>query len=373
MGRIDIPGVVEIKGALYFRRRVTTPDGRRKPLYRRLPALTDPAFPAALAAAQAASPPPRPGKPDAGTMAALCHAFRADLPRRRNRHGAPLSDKTLMNYRTMADRIEADHGHELIASLTTRDCIAIQDGLAATPGTAHLYMAVLRDMMALACRKGWAAHNPVREVKALPLGEHQPWPERVIAAALAAAPTPMTRLAIVTYLCSGQRGGDVIRMRHNWHDGRIMQLVQGKSRKAVAIPMHPLWLAEIAKVERKAMTILYDRSGQPFQSVATLRERINDVLAKPAVAAAIAAAIEDGELPAGAGLSPHGLRKNAACYLLEAGATEDDIGSICGMSPGEVRRYTRKVRVRKIAERLAAGPVGANLTIIPGMGGKGAA
>lgn len=378
MGNVNLPGVVTIKGLLYFRRRVTDAKGKRKPLYRRLPALTDPGFAAAYAAASADVAPVRqPAQP--GTMAALAAAFRADLPKRRNRHGKPLSAATLANYRTYADRIEADHGHELIASLTTRDCVAIQDGMADTPGTAHIYMAVLRDMMALACRRGWAKHNPVREVKALPLGEHEPWPDRVIAAAVAAAPSAMTRLAIVTYLCSGARGGDVIRMRRDWHDGRIMMLTQGKTRKVTAIPMHPQWLAALAAVQPPAgqvqpMTLLYGRDGQPFRSVATLRERIKDVLAKEEVQAAIAAAVEAGEMEPGRDLTPHGLRKNAACYLAEAGATDEEIGIITGMSPDMVRHYTRRVRARKIAERMIAGPVGANLKAIPGLtaleGGK---
>lgn len=346
-------------------------DGSRRTEYRRLPSIDDPGFNAALDAAKGAVAPVWASNPTAGTMAALCHAFRTALPLRRNRHGRKLSPVTTANYRIYADRIDTEYGDRAIRKLTPQFVVHIQADLAETPGVANNYLAVLQDMMALACQRGWADSNPVREVKPLPFGEHEPWPEIVIEAALKAA-SPMTRLAIVTYLCSGQRGGDVIRMRHNWHDGRIMELQQGKTAKSTAFPMHPLWPAEIAKVERKAVTILYDRSGRPFQSLATLRERIGDLLDKPEVQAALEEAIADGDLPPGSRLVPHGLRKNAACYLFEAGATEEEIGVLCGMSPDTVRHYTNRINVRRIAERIGSSASGAKLQVIPGLNQKGA-
>lgn len=366
MGRVVIPGVVSIKGALFFRRRHRRPDGTRKAEYHPLPAADHPDFAAALARAKGDAAPTRRSAPQSGTMAYLAHAFRCDLPRRRNRHGKPLSERTVANYRLYVERIERDHGDERILDLTTKICGEIQEGMADTPGTANNYMAVLRDMMALACRKGWAKHNPVREIKALRLGEHEPWPESVISAVLRTA-TPMTRLAVISYLCSGQRGGDVIRMQHGWHDRRIMQFKQGKSQVMTAFPMHPIWIAEIDALPRRAVTILYDRFGRPFKLLATLRERINDALLHPQVVAEIEAAYEREELPAGASLSPHGLRKNAACYLMEAGADETEIGALCGMGPDMVRHYTKRVQVRRIAERMAAG---VSSLVVPGLNGR---
>jgi hypothetical protein len=41
----------------------------------------------------------------------------------------------------------------------------------------------------------------------------------------------------------------------------MMEFVAEKNKADVAVPVHPLWIEEIAKVPRKAVTILYDRSG----------------------------------------------------------------------------------------------------------------
>jgi hypothetical protein len=95
----------------------------------------------------------------------------------------------------------------------------------------------------------WRGDNPAAGIKALKLGEREPWPANVLEKALAAA-TPMTRLAIVTGLCSGARIGDAIRMQHGWHDGAMMEFVTSKNKADVAVPMHPLWLAEIAAMPR---------------------------------------------------------------------------------------------------------------------------
>jgi hypothetical protein len=44
----------------------------------------------------------------------------------------------------------------------------------------------------------------------------------------------------------------------------MMRLRSKKTDTGAFIPMHPLWLAEIAAVPKKAVTLLYDRAGKPF-------------------------------------------------------------------------------------------------------------
>jgi integrase len=367
MGRIVIPGYERIGDSHYLRHRWRE-GGKRHTRRVPLPAPDDPGFSAAVAAARArfaALHSPDRAEPAPGSMAALCAAFRAGLPMRRNKRGSRLSPATVTNYRMYADRIEAEHGPKLVADLEPRHIYDMQDAMADTPGTANNYLSVLRLMLALACRRGWAKTNAAAGIPALPLGEHEPWPVPVIEAALAAS-TPMTRLALVTYLCSGQRGGDIIRMQHGWCRAGIMQFDQGKTGKSVAIPMHPLWQAELARLPRKSVTLLYDRTGRPFQSVETLRERLNDVLKQPAVASAIATAVAAAELQPGRKLTPHGLRKNAACYLFEAGSSVEQIGTILGMSPDMVRHYTKRIDARRIAETMAETMTGANVVNLSG-------
>jgi integrase len=330
----------------------------------RLPSADSPEFAASIERCRSTAGIPEHNAPAAGSIAALCHAFRADLSRRRTKRG-PLSPRTVENYRRYADRIEREHGHRMMAQIKPKHCYIIQDGLSDEPATANNYMAVLRLILAMACKFGWVDTNAAAGVPALPIGEHEPWPARVIEAAIAAA-RPMSRLALVTYLCSGQRGGEVIRMQHGWHDRRIMQLVQSKTDKSVAIPMHPRWIAEIDATPKKSVTILYDRQGKPFREVEMLRERINDLLLLPTVQAAIAESVALEKMPAGVHLVPHGLRKNAACHLKEQGLSDEEVGALCGMTPATVAHYSKKKSVYLIAKRIADRITGASIVGLSG-------
>jgi integrase len=309
---------------LYFRRKTGGRD-----VLTRLPALDDPAFAfeyARLSKGDTSRPPPV-----RGSFAALATEFRANLAKRK------LASATRTNYLRYIDRIAADLGDRSVKGMRPAHVYRLRDRLAETPGAANNYLAVLRLMLAFACERDWRDTNPAAGVPALPLGEHLPWPDDVLVAALANA-TPMTRLAIITGLCSGQRIGDVIRMQWGWCRDGYMQFEQEKTGKPVAIPMHPIWRAELAKHPRKAVTLLYDRSGRPFQSDATLRERLVDLFASIEVT----------------GYTFHGLRKNAACYLSETGLTDEQIGALTGMSPDMVRHYTRHVNALRIAESVSA-------------------
>ena len=355
MGRLEMKNVCQKAGRFYFRRKV---DG--KDHYIRLPSPDDPAFAAAyarLAAAEDERAPPAPG-----TFAALAPLFRKNLT------AQTLATATRANYLRYVDMIEADIGSRPVKTMRPVHIYILRDRYEDRPGTWNNYLTVLRLMLAFAVRRDWRGDNPATGIEKLAVGEHLPWPDRVLDAALCAA-TPITRLAIITGLCSVQRIGDCIRMRRNWISGGIMQLTQEKTKKQVAIPMHPLWTAEIAKIEARAVTILHDRSGKPFSEDATLRERINDLMAGPAVQAAIAESIAAGECPADARFTFHGLRKNGACLLKEWGMTDEEIDAIAGMGVDMVRHYTRHVRVRRIAERLAGTIAGG--TLLAFKGGRG--
>jgi integrase len=352
MGRLQMKNVATRDGRLYYR---TKAGG--KELFFRLPALDDPRFAAEYARHAKGDTTPAP--PVRGSFKALCIEFRTRLPLMTRKNGKPLAKATVENYRRYVDMIERDIGSRPVKGLAPAHVFILRDRYAETPGTANNYLSVLRLMMGFAMQRDASLkHNPVAEVPALPLGEHEPWPDRLLIAALDAA-TPMTRLAVITGLCSGQRIGDVIRMQWGWCQGGVMQLVQEKTGKHVAVPMHPIWRAELAKHKRTAMTLLYDRSGRPFQTDATLRERIVDMMALPSVRAAHAECVAAEECAPDARFTFHGLRKNAACYLSETGLTDEEIGALTGMSPEMVRLYTRKVRVLRIAnglaERLAGG------------------
>lgn len=331
MGRIEQPNVCQKGGRTYYRKKEGGKD-----YYLRLPDVDDPRFAEALQRARGG---PKRGDARPGTMAALVAEYKQSAEFLSIR-----SEATRRNYLRYLDIFATDHGSQLVAKMSVQDVYRERDKFADKPGKANNWTARLNTLMKFAVRREYRQTNPAQDVKPLPLGEREPWPADVLELALAKAQTT-TRLAIVTGLCSGARIGDAIKMRHNWHDGHIMQFRTGKNKADVAVPMHPLWITELAAHPKKSVTILYDRSGKPFKDTKALQERIRDLM----------------KAIGHPGYSFHGLRKNAACYLKELGLSDLEIGTIVGMTPQTVRKYTKRASAlmvaRGVAERIVKGDV----------------
>jgi integrase len=277
--------------------------------------------------------------PAAGTIAALVADYRASSDFQQIKSGV-----TKANYRRYLDMMVREDGHRTVKGIKPAFVRKMRDRYQAAPGKANNWLSVFKTLMDYASVTEWRDDNPAARIKPLPIGEHQPWPSEVLEAALSQS-SDMMRLALVLGLCTGARIGDAIRLQHNWHDGETLEYRAAKTRKWVSVPMHPLLLSEIAKVPRKAVTILYDRSGRPFQSTGTLQARVRDLMK---------AIGEEG-------YTFHGLRKNAACYLAEMGLSDTEIGAMLGMTSETVRHYTKEKRAymiaRGAAERVRRGDV----------------
>jgi hypothetical protein len=154
--------------------------------------------------------------------------------------------------------------------------------------------------------------NPSIGVTMLVIGEHEPWPREILEAAIEQA-TPMARLAILTGYYIGVRIGDAVRLRHSWISEGIFAFRTEKNKADVALPVEPLWLAEIESLPKVCETILYDRSNMSFSNAKALRGRIHGLmeqLGRPSHTSNVKQKI----------YSFQGLRKNAAYYLAEKGA-----------------------------------------------------
>lgn len=356
MGRLDLSNVCQKEGRTYFRTKVNGRD-----FYKRLPDPSDPRFAEELALCRAGGPTRE--RPLAGTIAALCAEYRGSAEFRNTR-----SPKTRENRLRYIGMIEHEHGRELVRALSRADVLRLRDKMGDTPGKANNWVNVLRLLMAFAIDRQMRRENPCKDIKPLELGEHAPWPADVLASALKAA-TPMTRLIIVTGLCSGARAGDAIRLQHGMirvgPNGKELSFTASKNDTPVTVPMHPVWLEELARVPRKAVTLLYDRSGKPFADPDVLQDRIRalmDTIGNPTY-------VSNGKRRS---YAFHGLRKNAACYLAEQGLSDTEIGAVVAMTPETVRHYTKQARslmiARGAAERVTRGDV---LQIAGGRAPKG--
>ena len=344
--------VTERAGLLYFRRKIAGKDN-----YIRLPALDDPDF-AAEYARLSAPETVRQG-PRTGTLAWLVADYRTSAEWRAK------SGKTRENQGRYLHLIEDEHGTRTVTGIRPVHVYRLRDKLVDTPGKANVWLSVFGSLMRHAVRIGQRDDNPAADVPILKIGEHEPWPSDLLRVCLEEA-KPMTRLAIVTGLCSGQRIGDVIRMQYGWVRDGIMEFTQQKVRrggvtKDVAVPMHPFWIEELAKLPRRAVTLLYERTGAPFKTTAALQERLRALMAKEAVQEVIADLVARETIAEGATFTFHGLRKNACCYLLETGLNDSEVGSILGMSPEIVRHYGKRARALTIArgavDRVIAGNI----------------
>jgi integrase len=328
VGRFELPNVERIGAYAYLRHRWRDESGKRHSQRIALGRADAPDFAERLAAAQRPAEGRKAHAP--GSIAALITLFRPVLVKRQ------LADSTRQNYGIYLDRIAADHGHRSVKGMRPVHLYTIRDNLADTPGVARNYLSVFRLLMAFACERDWRPNNPVAGIPALPIGEHEPWPAELLQRAIDTA-RPRLRLAIITALTTGQRIGDCIRLQHAWIKGGICELQQEKTAVAAAFPVHPLLTAEIEAQPRRALTILYDRTGQPYATEEPLQSQLRRLMS------------DLGET----GYSFHGLRKNACCYLLELGLSDATVGSLLGMSAATVRHYGKRTRALMLARKAA--------------------
>jgi integrase len=191
---------------------------------------------------------------------------------------------------------------------------------------------------------GWAIERFMADLGANPTAgvsrihkvknEHQPWPDDVLAAFEAHAPGHL-RLAVILMMYTGQRRSDVVRMRWSQFDGEIIEVAQQqKTGEFVAIPCHHRLRSILSALPHRSEYILTTERGQPYQSAESLAAMVRRQLHAIGIR----------------GYSVHGLRKNAAQALAEAGCSISEIMAITGhRSPGMALHYAKRAEKKRLA------------------------
>jgi integrase len=236
------------------------------------------------------------------------YGYRIKLDNIRQRiGGAPLRDLTPNNIRALRDKIAEGHG-----TSTADQTITL--------------LRVIWDFAGEHLRLDLPA-NPARGIKRVHEGgEWQPWDADVIEKFLATA-KPHMQLALAVLLYTGQRSGDVIRMKWADYDGARIRVVQEKTTRPgtrqdgrhqkvdpLWIPVHPRLQAMLRDAPRICDHIVTSGWRRPYGAQAAFSRAIDDVLT-------LIGATE---------FTAHGLRKNAAAALAEAGCTDREIAAITG-------------------------------------------
>ena len=249
----------------------------------------------------------------------------------RSQEFAQLALGTRKYYRHGLNRIREQLGSFPLGAVERRHVREVVNNRIDGNGARNAFLAVLGVLYTFARCREWTEAEPTKDIKQFPLGQHEPWPDDLLVAGLAAE-HDRTRLAITLLYYTGQRIGDVVAMR--WSDVRqgAIAMVQQKTGKAMLIPMHSKLEAELARTPKKGITIITNQLGQPMTPQVIRRElkAFGDVVGQTVV--------------------PHGLRKNAVNSLLEAGCTIAEVGAITGQTFKVIEHYARRSNQRKLSE-----------------------
>lgn len=195
----------------------------------------------------------------------------------------------------------------------------------------NLFVAVLRALFKWGRARGKTAQEPTAGMGKLKTGEHLAWPEHVLEAGLTSDDETI-RLAVHLLCFTGQRIGDVLKMR--WSDirrGRI-HVVQEKTGKELWVPLLSDLQAVLAETPKRGMTILATAGGKQIGQQA------------------LRSALQAFTASMGAKTVPHGLRKNAVNTFLLADCSIAEVASITGQSFGMVEHYAKQINQMNMAD-----------------------
>lgn len=241
-----------------------------------------------------------------------------------------LKPRTQEDYRKQMDRLDSIFGPFDPAKIKRKDVIRMRDSNADNYRKANYLVQVLRVLMEHAIDEGWRAEgtNPAKGVAMLksPHPAREPWPPEMILAYREKA-TGRPRLVFELCLGTGQRIGDVLKMKWSDIEGDGIKVTQNKTGKPLWVPFTASLRETLAPLKRRSLFIVAKRNtGQ-----AGYRMVADEVMA---VRKEIGAEAYD----------IHGLRYSAAVELCLAGCSDELIAAVTGQSLEMVRHYTASVR-----------------------------
>lgn len=226
-------------------------------------------------------------------------------------------------YRLTLDKVIANFGDFPLDDVTRGRVMDVLPGLKGN-ATRNIFLAVLKVLYRFARVNELTTAEPTKDISRFKTGEHEPWPVELLDAALS-CDDARVRLAVHLLYYTGQRIGDVCKMRWKSLLGSRVSVVQEKTSKPLSIFLHKDLAAELASVERTGETIVTSVTGAQL-GTNTLRTNIQ----------AFAESL-------GFDVVPHGLRKNAVNSLLEAGCLPQEVAAVTGQSMTMIEHYAKRV------------------------------
>ena len=245
-----------------------------------------------------------------------------------------LAPRTRKDYEKILEWAEETFGDFPPDRMERRHIIRAQTENAERMRFANYIVQVLSVLFEQAIDLGWITHNPAKGIRLLKSeGEdlHKPWPFELVEAYTEAAHfgSP-ARTVLELAVGTGQRIGDLLKMRWDHIDGEGIAVRQGKTKTALWIPFTPRLKAYLEGVPQKALTIIAAPDGRPMQYFAAAKAVM--IIRKQVGAEAY---------------TIHGWRYTAAAELAAAGASDEEVQAITGhKSRAMVVKYAGAQRQR---------------------------
>lgn len=202
------------------------------------------------------------------------------------------------------------------------------------PGNCKIALSSLRAVFRFAHNNGWIVGNPAANLSGMPKSSpHKRWTDAEIALFIETAPEHL-RMAVLTALYTGQRRGDLVKLRWTDYDGNTIHLIQQKTGKELTITVHPVLRAALDKWGRCGPYLLRNSRNEPWSGPSLHRAVSRH---------AKAIGLTDRTL--------HGIRKSTVSKLAELGCTPHQIMSVTGHSLKEASNYSREADKKILSQQ----------------------
>jgi integrase len=246
-----------------------------------------------------------------------------------------LKPSSRRTYKHVLEPLVRKHGHRTLAITNKQARALIADIGQTKPGMANLSKSVLQKLYKFAIRTERSETNPFADIESFRAGTHHTWSEGELKMFEARWPLgTRQRLAYALLLYTGQRVGDVAKMRRQDIADGELHVVQQKTGAELYLPVVPELEQAMRAYPAKGIVLIGDQNGSPISGVG-----LSEFMKR---------AIEAAGLPGKC--KPHGLRKATLRRLAEAGRTEKQIAAVSGHKTlREIERYTAAADQRRLA------------------------
>ena len=253
-------------------------------------------------------------------------------------HYAALAFNTRREYDRHMDLLSTVAKGLDASELQISDVAGFRDELGDTPAKANAFVRAIAAAYAWGCERGFAQANPATGIRKLKIGEIKPWSQEIWNLAVAHF-RPEIRTACYLGRFTGQRLGDVLRMKLTDIKDDGFEVVQQKTGKALFVPVRSELVPIIAGARKAGRICIVSRpDGSPFTV-----DQFHAMWGREMKNAALA------PIKAG-GFSFHGLRKMNVVAGAEGGLTGHEIGSITGQTLATVEHYARGAAQKTLAK-----------------------